>query len=264
VKLLSGEVPMKSWWKKQNMAIKVAWIGGCFGLVVAILGLAGSVLSLVVEKSINEPKEKVDVTVKYETYGGERFLAASNLQNPDEKYDIATNSCLQIVYGASTLKTQFNSNEWSGYINTLFITNLPVVIIKLELEIVDFLPIDPNINYKITLRYPGQTGGGGGFAKSVYTSPVIIGSKKGTFSLLENQAYELPANGSVVFSTPTTFLEPGKYTFRVNPVLNGYSVTLQPNILDEALVRWVYIPDIKPNVVENTDPDKFNLQECKP
>lgn len=256
---------MAKWWRKQSSGVKGAIVAGCFGIVVAIIGVVGTVLAPVIEKIVNNPTPQMPtLSIRYTTFGGERFLVARDLLNQSDQYDVVTNSCLQITYGESTIKTSFSRNQWSGYIATLIVTDLPIIIERLELEIVDFRPLDPSSVYETELRDPGTIGGAiGGYVTTTNTSQAIVPAKKGRFNLLTNRSYELPANGAVTFITSVILSEPGAYTFRVLPFLNSYSHGSRATpIPTDSVIRWVLLPGIKPTDVVDSFSGSLNLQEC--
>ena len=138
-----------------------------------------------------------------------------------------------------------------------------MVIVKLELEVLDYQSVSSNVDYNVLLRQEGQLGGPGGFATTVNTNSILISPEKRTFDLILNQAYELPANGAVVFSTPVILTEPGTYVVKVSPKINNYSQIIKPNESLETLsINWVIIPQIDPTEIENPAPGTMIVKKC--
>jgi hypothetical protein len=252
------------WWRKQNTSLRVAYIGGAFSIVAVVLSTGSTILSAYIEKKIDPSRAALPkVSVEYKSFGGERFLYASNVQNSSEIYDITTKSCLKLRIQNRVMRTQAEKRYWSGRINTLITSDLPIVIIGARLEVFAYKPIRSNLVYDIVLRQRGQEGGPGAFVSNVNTNSIIIGPDRREFELLSSQPYELPANGAVMFSTPVTLTVPGHYYFKIKPMINTYSKTSMPfqsaNLLK---ISWIDIPRIEPSKIKNPYEGLMQLHQC--
>ena len=236
-------------WKKLNLTLKAAIVTGCFSLVVAVCGIAGSITSALISRS--EPKAPNNIRVLAIT-----DFNWSRLFSEDDRFDkayigIVTDSCLKFSSETGTLLDVSPSPLpfLNGTLGILVMSEQPVVITEVEIEVLNYVPLDSQQEYPILYDLNGR-GGGGGFVNQVEVDNVDILPTIRTYSIPKARLYELPDKGAVTFMVPITFKEPGVYSFRANVAINEFDSSSIVVNSDMRQIGWFFVSGLLPSDVE--------------
>lgn len=264
----------QSWWQRQNLTIKAVIISGIFGLLVACVGCISAIGVAILNSYLTQVSQRVDLNINFRAWrevdGRGEVLFARLADSPsDNLYELSTNNCFQyqsnVWEGDNWLDFESNSASptpaFEDLIRVTFANNTPINIQEIELRLIDFAPSNPQDEFEVYYSYTGRFGGGG-WSNDVELNQIELTPQTTSYKLLHGKSYQLPENGSVIFSIPFISHTPGQYTIQTIAQISAYDSPEQEYIAPENIViKWVHIQDVKPNEIKEPDDLKFRI--CK-
>lgn len=244
---------IKSLWRKQSEAIKIAIVAGVFSIIVAFCGLATNLITISVDNlPVATPSPNITVTLLHDNFNWST-LYLQDIQFPDTHASIITNTCLQFfVDGNDNVYEEIqtsDSQKLRGTIGVLVITDQPVVIKQIDFDVTSFEPLKEKEDLPIFFDL-GQ-GGGGSPVNEVMLDGVTIMSFPEKHANIQNKPYELEERTAMTFMLPVEFVQEGFYTYQVRITINSFNSQFEEVLSLEKTIGWAYINQIKPDELKS-------------